>query len=79
MAMIVDVTEAEVRFSELLARVEAGEEIIIMRDDDPVAHFVTINERGRRLVAIEGLRAARSQAKPVTQDEIQAWKCEGRR
>ena len=33
----IDIREAEARFDELLARVEAGEEILIGRDGVPVA------------------------------------------
>jgi prevent-host-death family protein len=79
MAVTVKVAEAKTHLSELLARVEAGEEIIIARGNDAIARLVAIDERRQRLAAIEAVRALRAQAKPVTHEEIQAWKQEGRR
>ena len=76
---VVKVAEAKTHLSELLARVEAGEEIIIARGNDPVARLVAIDERRQRLAAIEAVRALRAQAQPITHEEIQAWKQEGRR
>lgn len=79
MAVTVKVAEAKTHLSELLARVEAGEEIIIARGNDAIARLVAIDERRQRLAAIEAVRALRAQAKSVTHEEIQAWKQEGRR
>ena len=79
MAVTVKVAEAKTHLSELLARVEAGEEIIIARGNDAIARLVAIDERRQRLAAIEAVRALRAQAKPVTHEEIQTWKQEGRR
>lgn len=79
MTVTVKVAEAKTHLSELLNRVEAGEEIIIARGNDAIARLVAIDTRRQRLAAIDAVRALRSQAKPVTQDEIQAWKQEGRR
>lgn len=79
MTVTVKVAEAKTHLSELLARVEAGEDIIIARGNDPIARLVAIDARRQRLTTIEAVRALRAQAKPVTQEEIQAWKQEGRR
>ncbi|MBO9102057.1 MULTISPECIES: type II toxin-antitoxin system Phd/YefM family antitoxin [unclassified Rhizobium] len=79
MSVTFKVADAKTHLSELLARVEAGEEIIIARGNDPVARLVSIDQRRQRLSAIEALRAFRAQAKPVSQEEIQTWKQEGRR
>lgn len=79
MTVTVKVAEAKTHLSELLNRVEAGEEIIIARGNDAIARLVAIDTRRQRLAAIDAVRALRSQAKPVTQEEIQAWKQEGRR
>lgn len=79
MTVTVKVAEAKAHLSELLNRVEAGEEIIIARGNDAIARLVAIDTRRQRLAAIDAVRALRSQAKPVTQEEIQAWKQEGRR
>ena len=37
MTMQINIGEAKTRLSELIARVEAGEEIVIARDNTPVA------------------------------------------
>jgi prevent-host-death family protein len=79
MTVTVKVAEAKTHLSELLNRVEAGEEIIIARGNDAIARLVAIDTRRQRLAAIDAVRALRSQAKPVNQEEIQAWKQEGRR
>ena len=79
MTVTVKVAEAKTHLSELLARVEAGEDFIIARGNDPVARLVAMDERRQRLAAIEAVRALRAQAKPVTHQEIQEWKQEGRR
>ncbi len=79
MTVVVKVAEAKTHLSELLARVEAGEDIVIARGDKPIARLTPIDERRRRLDAIEAVRAVRARAKPVTQEEIRAWRDEGRR
>jgi prevent-host-death family protein len=79
MSVTVKVAEAKTHLSELLARVEAGEDIIIARGNDPIARLVAIDQRRQRLSAIEAVRAFRAQARPVSHEEIQAWKQEGRR
>jgi prevent-host-death family protein len=42
MSIMVDVTEAEAHLAELLAKVEAGEEVIISRSNTPIAHLSPI-------------------------------------
>ncbi len=79
MTVTFKVAEAKTRFSELLARVEAGEEVIIARGNDPVARLVAIDERRQRLAAIEAVRAIRDRTRSVTQDELREWREEGRR
>ena len=79
MTQVVKVAEAKTHLSELLVRVEAGENFIIARGKDPVARLVSMNERRQRLSAIDAMRAFRSKAIPVTQEEICDWKQEGRR
>lgn len=79
MTVTVKVAEAKTHLSDLLARVEAGEEVIISRGNTPIARLVALDERRQRLAAIEAVRAFQAQAQPVTQDEIRAWIEEGRR
>lgn len=79
MSTTVKISEAKAHLSELLARVEAGEEVIIARGNAPIARLIAIDERRQRLAAIEAVRAIRARAKPVTQEEIREWREEGRR
>lgn len=79
MTVTVKVAEAKTHLSDLLARVEAGEDFIIARGNDPVARLIAIDERRRRLAAIDAVRALRLEASLVNRDEIDAWKQEGRR
>ncbi|MBB3980005.1 MULTISPECIES: type II toxin-antitoxin system Phd/YefM family antitoxin [Rhizobiaceae] len=79
MSTTVKISEAKAHLSELLARVEAGEEVIIARGNAPIARLTAIDERRQRLAAIEAVRAIRARAKPVTQEEIREWREEGRR
>ena len=42
--LTVNIHEAKTQFSKLIARVEAGEEIVIARDGAPVARLVAIRQ-----------------------------------
>ncbi len=79
MTVTVKVAEAKTHLSELLARVEAGEDFIIARGNDPIARLVAMDERRQRLAAIEAVRALRAKTKSTSLQEIQDWKQEGRR
>jgi prevent-host-death family protein len=74
-------SEAKAQFSELLDQVERGETIVITRHGKPIARLVP-DEEARKLrfdEAVERMNRRRKQNKPVTIDEIIAWKNEGRR
>ena len=80
--------EAKTHLSELIARAERGEEVIITRHNKPVAKLVPISEVSpelyqRRLAALDALQAVgREVAKrggPITVEEILSWRDEGRR
>jgi prevent-host-death family protein len=47
----VNIHEAKTHFSKLIARVEAGEEIVIARDGAPVARLVGIQQTATKRVA----------------------------
>lgn len=79
MSVTVKVAEAKAHLSELLARVEAGEEVIISRGSDPVAKLSRIHKDNELGVLVAEVRAARLRAKPVTNDEILDWKREEQR
>lgn len=80
--------EAKTHLSELVARAERGEEVIITRHNRPVAKLVPFNEVSPELVARRRAIAAEMQAVgreiearggPITIEEILAWRDEGRR
>jgi prevent-host-death family protein len=80
--------EAKTHLSELIARAERGEEVIITRHNKPVAKLVPISEVSPELVARRRQIAAEMQAighemaargGPITVDEILEWVREGRR
>ena len=67
--------EADDRLSLLLARVEAGEEVIIARNGKPVARLVRYKKLGKRK---PGSMAGRftvpdSFFDPLPEDELAAW------
>ena len=78
MSVTVKVAEAKAHLSELLARVEQGEEIIISRGNDPIAVLSRIRKETSIEAVVAEIRAMRRQAKPVTQAEIREWRDEGR-
>jgi len=79
MSITVKVADAKTRLSELLAKVEAGEEVIIARGSAPIAKLTRIDARARRRAAIGALRAERTRLGPVGTKEILSWRGEGRR
>jgi len=79
----VTVHEAKTNLSRLIARVEAGEEIIIARRDKPVVKLVMVDgpgdrpQRGRKFGALRGrIQFDDRFFDPMPEDELQAW--EGR-
>ncbi|RBP14270.1 prevent-host-death family protein [Roseiarcus fermentans] len=81
MTLTIEIGEAQARLTELIAKVEAGEEIVIARGNEPVARLAPLNVVRPALVmnAIDEIRAVRARAKPVTREEILAWRHEGHR
>jgi prevent-host-death family protein len=78
MSITVNIGEAKARLSELVIRAEAGEDIIIARDNSPVARLSRLPRDDVR-AAIEEIRAARAGLAPTSADEILQWRDEGRR
>ena len=71
----VNVHEAKTRLSRLLARVEAGEEIVIARRGQPVARLVSCKpKRERRFGAMRG-KVALTDAffEALPEDELKSW------
>ncbi len=79
MAISVKVGEAKTHLSDLLAKVEAGEEVVISRGRDPIARLTRISRKSDAQTAIDEIFASRKGRKPTTAEEILAWRDEGRR
>lgn len=72
----VKISEAKTHLSELLVRVEAGEDLIITRGNDPVTRARKPTDLQLLLAEV---RASRLKAAVSTHDEILSWRDEGRR
>lgn len=79
MTIRVKVGEAKTHLSELLAKVEAGQEVVISRGDKPVAKLTPIEDRSDVADVIQEILAARKTYKRTTPEEIREWIEEGRR
>ncbi|MBV8961896.1 MAG: type II toxin-antitoxin system Phd/YefM family antitoxin [Hyphomicrobiales bacterium] len=79
MTITVKVGEAKTHLSKLLARVEAGEEVIIARGKEPIAKLSRIRHEKDLQSVIAEIKAARASRRKTTIDEILAWRDEGRR
>ncbi len=82
----ISAAEAESRFHELLDRVSRGEEIVVTRDNQPIARLAPWRRHGPERVrqAVENLRALRQELanrgfEPLTDEEILSAIREGRR
>jgi len=78
-SIIVNVGEAKTRLSELLAKVEAGEEVVIARGGDPVAKLSRVRRDTDLAALIAEIRAARAGLPSTRAEEILAWRDEERR
>lgn len=74
---VVNVHKAKTELSKLIARAEAGEEIIIARGNKPVARLSPIKEaapRDRGLGAWKGkVTVPDSFFEPLPEDELEQW------
>ncbi len=73
----VKIGEAKTHLSALLARVEAGEDLVICRGSTPVAHLTRIDKAQEQAELCETLRRERAKQRSVTTREILAWRHEG--
>ena len=71
----VNVTEARTNLSRLLRRVESGEEIIIVRDGEPVARLAPVQKQGKpRPGVFKGkFFLPDSFFDPLPEEELKAW------
>lgn len=74
--MQMNVAEARAKLSQLLAAVEAGEEVIIARDGVPAARLVPVARTGVRLGLLEGIVSPDSVPdflEPMSPEELAEW------
>ena len=72
----VTIHAAKTNLSKLLARVEAGEEIVIARGKTPIARLTPIRSRptGRRFGAMKGIVSVGPEFfEPMTEAELKEW------
>ena len=74
--MQMNVAEARAKLSQLLAAVDAGEEVVIARDGGPAARLVPVVRGGVRLGLLEGLvdpATVPDFMEPMSEDELAEW------
>ena len=69
----VNVQEAKTRLSDLLARVERGEEVIIARSGSPVARLVPVGTPPPRRFGGMALTIPEDFDAPLDEDEQSSW------
>ena len=75
----IQASEAKTKLLSLLDSVERGESFVITRHGKPIARIVPDQDASQKRIvdAIEQIRSIRANAKPVSTDEILAWRHEG--
>ena len=75
---VVNVNQAKTELSKLLARVEAGEDVVIARRGEPVARLLAYKARAQRQPdVLKGrIQVPESFIDPLPEEELVAW--EGR-
>ena len=79
MPLTVKIGEAKTRLSELLAKVEAGEEVVIARGHEPIARLTRVPKAEDFASLVAEVKAARVMRAKTTPEELIAWRDEGRR
>ena len=73
MTETVNIHEAKTHLSRLLARVEAGEEIVIAKSGKPVAKLVPLDAGRAREPGIAEGRLTDAFFEPLPDEELDAW------
>ena len=74
MTTVVNVQDAKAHLSQLLARAEAGEDIVIGRAQRPVVRLVPVDPpRGRTFGTMRNLVVPEDFDAPLPADELAAW------
>ena len=76
MSRTINIADAKAQLSNLIARAEAGEDVIIARNGVPAARIVALNSPVAETVAL--LRAERARRPRVSAAEIRAARDQGR-
>lgn len=79
--MKITIHEAKTTLSRLIARAQAGDEVVIARGDVPVARLVPIRERevARKAGTLRGIvKVPKAFFEPLPEDELAAWEGRGR-
>ena len=79
MSLTLTIGEAKARFSELVAKAEAREEIIIARGHVRVARLVRLPRPDAFSAVVAEVKAARADRAATRPEELMAWRDEGRR
>ncbi|EAQ68307.1 prevent-host-death family protein [Synechococcus sp. RS9909] len=69
----VNVQEAKTQLSALLARVEAGERIVLARHGKPIAQLVPLDPSPRRQLGFLEGHVDDAFFDPLTEDELERW------
>jgi len=72
------VHQAKTHFSRILAQVETGDEIVVCRDDKPIAKFVPNRGTGRTRpktgnITSKPVKYSKDCFAPQTDDELKEW------
>jgi prevent-host-death family protein len=70
---VVNVHEAKTHLSQLLARVEAGEEIVIARAGKPVARLEPFFDRPKIRLHFMDITTPDDFFEPMSEEELAAW------
>lgn len=73
MPTVVNVSDAKAHLSDLLARAQAGEEIVIARAGRPLVRLVAVEDRQPREGGFLSYRLPETFFDPLPEDELQAW------
>lgn len=79
MTITIKVGEAKTHLSEILTKVENGEDVVIARGNRAVVRLVKISDSQRRKALVDRIRAERSARAAASAEEIQTWRGEGQR
>jgi len=77
MMVTVNVHNAKTRLSELLARVERGEEVVIARAGRPVARLAAVSAVPHRVFGTMQFDVPDGFDRPLQDEEVEAWEGAG--